>query len=428
MKLAHTFKAILVLLLMSAFAIAPASAARGDRDKDKDKGQEKAAPMFPNATRQDPEIKPVASINKQLQRLFDLNEEEKFDEVLTNGEAILAHKKAGAYEKSIVYQIMGFVYIDKDDYPTAITYLQKALDANGLPNDTHYQIMNQIAQMQMSDENYEEAEKTTARLLAETRSEKPELLATRGNVLYRLERYDEAAALLKKAIETSDKPQEQWNQLLMATYFDQDKPLEAAKIAEGLLAKNPNDKKTLMNLASIYAQADQYEKSAEILEKARAQGMLTEERDYRQLFAIYLNSEGKENDAIGVINDGLAKNILKPDADLYVALGQAYYFTDRPNEAIDAYKKAAGLATDGEAALNLARMLSNEERHQEAKAAAQEALKKGVKRPGDAWMVLGRAEFGLDNRAGLVAAYREAAKYPESKQAAEEWLRKNGSK
>ena len=426
MKLAHTFKAILVLLLLSAFVIAPASAARGDRDKDKE--QEKAPPMFPNATRQDPEIKPVASINKQLQRLFDLNEEEKFDEVLTNGEAILAHKKAGPYEKSIVYQIMGFVYIDKDDYPTAITYLQKALDANGLPNDTHYQIMNQIAQMQMSDENYEEAEKTTARLLQETKSEKPELLATRGNVLYRLERYDEAAALLKKAIETSDKPQEQWNQLLMATYFDQDKPLEAAKIAEGILAKNPNDKKTLMNLASIYAQADQYDKSAEILEKARAQGMLTEERDYRQLFAIYLNSEGKENAAIGVINEGLSKNILKPDADLYIALGQAYYFTDRPNEAIDAYKKAAGLATDGEAALNLARMLSNEERHQEAKAAAQEAIKKGVKRPGDAWMVLGRAEFGLGNRAGLVAAYKEAAKYPESKQAAEEWLRKNGSK
>ena len=424
MKLAYTLKALLVLLLLSALALAPALAARGDKDKDK----EKEPPMFPNATRVDPEIKPVASINKQLQRLFDLNEEEKFDEVLTNGEAILAHKKAGPYEKSIVYQIMGFVYVDKDDYPTAISYLQKALEANGLPNDTHYQIMNQIAQMQMSDELYEEAEKTTAQLLAETRSEKPELLATRGNVLYRLERYDEAAAILKKAIDTSDKPQEQWNQLLMATYFDQDKPLEAAKIAEGLLAKNPNDKKTLMNLASIYAEADQYDKSAEILERARTQGMLTEERDYRQLFAIYLNAEGKENEAIAVINEGIAKNILKPDAGVYIALGQAYYFTDRPNEAIEAYKKATTVATDGEAALNLARMLSNEERHQEAKAAAQQAIQKGVKRPGDAWMVLGRAEFGLDNRAGLVAAYKEAAKYPESKQAAEEWLRKNGSK
>ena len=33
---------------------------------------------------------------------------------------------------------------------------------------------------------------------------------------------------------------------------------------------------------------------------------------------------------------------------------------------------------------------------------AQEAIKKGVKKPGEAWMVVGRAEFGLGNKAGLV--------------------------
>ncbi|MBB5207686.1 tetratricopeptide repeat protein [Chiayiivirga flava] len=425
MKIAHSLKAVLVLLVLSLFVVTQASAARGDR---KEKESEKKEALYPNATRAEPEIKPVASLNKQLSKLYDLNEAEKFDEVLPLGETILAHKKAGPYEKSIVYQVMGFVYIDKDDYPTAIEYLQKALDANGLPNDTHYQIMNQIAQMQMAEEQYEAAEKTTARLLSETRSERPELLATRGNVLYRLERYDEAAEALKKAIAASPEPQESWNQLLMATYADQGKPEEAAKIAEQIAARTPNDKKAMMNLAAVYAQSDQYDKAGEVLEKVRAQGMMTDERDYRQLYAIYLNSEGKEAQAIDVINDGLAKNVLKPSSDVYIALGQAYYFTDKPNEAIDAYKKAAQYATDGEASLNLARMLSNEDRNAEAKAAAQEALKKGVKKPGDAWMVLGRAEFGLDNRAGLVAAYKEAAKYPETKQAAEEWLRKNGSK
>lgn len=426
MKTARTLKSLVVLLLLSLFVALPASAARGDRDAKKD--EEKKEAMFPNATRAEPEVKPVASLNKQLAKLYDLNEEEKYDEALATGEAILSNKRAGPYEKSITNQVLGFVYIDKDNYPTAIEYLQKALDANGLPNDTHYQIMNQIAQMQMSDEQYEAAEKTTAKLIAETRTERPEILATRGNILYRLERYDEAAELLKKAIATSDKPQDGWNQLLMATYFDQDKPAEAAKIAEEMLAKNPNDKKALMNLASIYAQADNYDKAAEVLERARAQNMLSEERDYKQLYAIYLNSEGKEKEAIAVINEGLQKNLLKPNADVYIALGQAYYFTEQPDQAIEAYKNAVKYATDGEAALNLARMLSNEERHAEAKAAANEAIKKGVKRPGEAYMVLGRAEFGVGNRAGLVAAYKEAAKYPETKQAAQEWLSKNGSK
>ena len=34
----------------------------------------------------------------------------------------------------------------------------------------------------------------------------------------------------------------------------------------------------------------------------------------------------------------------------------------------------------------------------------------------------------MGNRAGLIAAYREAAKYPETKQVAEDWLKRNASR
>ena len=56
------------------------------------------------------------------------------------------------------------------------------------------------------------------------------------------------------------------------------------------------------------------------------------------------------------------------------------------------------------------------------------ALAKGVKKKGDAWIVIGRAEFGLGNKAGVLAAYREAAKYPETKKSAEQALRQAGAK
>jgi tetratricopeptide (TPR) repeat protein len=282
--------------------------------------------------------------------------------------------------------------------------------------------------MQVSEEQYDAALKTLDRFLSETKSEKPDYLAMKGNALYRLDRFDEAAAVLRKAIDSSDKPQDGWSQLLMASYFDQDKPMEAAKIAEEMLAKNPDDKKMLMNLSSIYAGADQYDKAIEVLERARTKGLLNEERDYRQLYALYLNAEGKESQGIAVINEGLEKGVLKPSSEVYIALGQAYYFSDKIKESIDAYRKALPYAKDGEPALNLGRVLTNEEDYAGAKAAAQEALKKGVKKPGDAWMVIGRAEFGLGNKAGLIAAYKEAAKFPETRQQATEWLQKNGSK
>jgi tetratricopeptide (TPR) repeat protein len=427
MKFAAAFKTLLVLLLLALLASGNAFAARKEK-------QEKAAPMFPDATRVDPKIKPVSSLAKQMQKLNELSQEDKNEAAIAEADKILASKKVQPYEKSFALQAKGFAYInldaDKDTgaYDRAIPLFVQTIETDGLPNDMHYQIMYQVSQMYMADEKYADALKWMDRFMAETKSAKPEHLAMKGNALYRLDRFDEAATFLKQAIAKSDKPQDAWNQLLMATYFDQDKPLEAAKIAEGILAKSPNDKKTLLNLSSIYAQAEQYDKAIEILERGRAAGMLTEERDYRQLFALYLNSEGKEAQGIAVIEEGMAKGILKPSAETYNALAQAYYFTDKLEKSIDAYKKAAPLAKDGETHLNLARVLTNEERYAEAKAAAQEALKKGVKKPGDAWMVIGRSEFGLNNKAGLVAAYKEAAKYPETKQQAEEWLRKNGTK
>ena len=56
------------------------------------------------------------------------------------------------------------------------------------------------------------------------------------------------------------------------------------------------------------------------------------------------------------------------------------------------------------------------------------AIAKGVRRPGDAYIVLGGVELELDNRNAAIAAYREAAKYPETENNARTWLKSAGVK
>jgi hypothetical protein len=63
-----------------------------------------------------------------------------------------------------------------------------------------------------------------------------------------------------------------------------------------------------------------------------------------------------------------------------------------------------------------------EDRNAEAKAAAQQALAKGVKKPGEAWMAIARAEYYSDNIPGATAAYREAAKDPSTREQAQKAL------
>ena len=419
MRLATLLKTAVLLLLVAALA-APALAQRKGKT-------EKPEPAYPNATREDPEPKQSRRMQSKVKKMYELSQEDNAEATEAAAQEVLTSKIATPYEKSLAAQIIAVSYIDRDNYDAAIEYFEKALQENGLPNDSHFQIMYQIAQLHMSDERYDEALQYLDRFFTETRSEKAEAMAIRGNILYRLERFPEAIEALNKAVASSEAPQSSWYQLLMAAYADTEQFDKAGEVAEQLLQKDPNDKALIRNLASIYINADLNDKAMVLLEDAKSKGMLTEERDYRQLYQLYHFAE-QEAKAIATIQEGLDKGVLKPSLEVYRTLAEANYFSENIPAAIDAYKQAAAFAKDGEISLNLARVLYEEARWSESKAAAQEALQKGIRRPGDAYIVLGGAELEMDNRSAAIAAYREAAKYPETESNAKAWLRSAGVK
>ncbi len=347
-----------------------------------------AAQQYPNATREQPDAKASAKLSPKLQKMFDAYEGDDVAATTALADEIIANQDANAYEHAVASRIAGASLLNSDD-ARATAYLKQAVDFNGLNNNEHFESMLLLGQLQLQQEQYAESLATVDRFLAETKSQEPAHLVVKGNALYRLERYPEAAATLKQAVQASPEPKADWLQLLMGAYADMDQPAEAAKIAEELSAKNPNDTSVQMNLASIYMQNEQPDKAAAVLEKLRAGGMLKTERDYRNLYALYINTQGKEKDAIAVIDEGLQKGLLKPDYQTYNAQAQAYWFSEQPGKAIEAYQKAAPLAPDGETYLNLARALTNEGRAAEAKEAAKQALAKGVKKPEDANRIIG---------------------------------------
>lgn len=359
-------------------------------EKDNEQSETRQAePMYPQATREEPNLKASAKLTPKLQKLFEAYDADDGAQAQTLADEIIADGKANAYEKAIAARIIGSMLLNTDD-AKAQAYLQQSVDLNGLSNNDHYESMLVIAQLQLQEDKYAEALATLDKFLAETRSQKPEHLVLKGNALYRLERYPEAIAVLKPAIESSPEPRADWTQVLMAAYADSNQSGEATKLAEQIATKTPGDKRAQMNLAATYMQTDQFDKAAAVYEKLRASGQLTEDRDYRNLYALYLNAEGKEKEAISAINEGLEKGILKPDHQAYVALAQAYFFSDQAGPAIEAYRKAAPMAPDGETYLNLAKVLANEGRAAESKQAAQQALDKGVKNPDDAKKLLAR--------------------------------------
>jgi Flp pilus assembly protein TadD len=384
------------LMLATTAALAQSTRAEERRAERAAKAGDQAAERparFPDATREEPETKPSSrSSSTRLGKLSDAYEAQDVAQTQAIADEIIADPKSNAYEKSLAGRIAGALLIGQDD-AKSLQYLQGALEANGLGNEEHYEVMSIVAQLHAQEERYDEALATIDRLQTETRTQDPDIAAIRGNILLRLERYPEAIAALKPLAESPEAKPE-WRQMLMAAYAESGQGAEATRLAEQIASSTPDDKRSQLNLAATYLQTEQYDKAAAVYEALRARGELTDEREYRNLMASYLSLDDGQAKAIEVINEGLEKNILKPDYQTYVALAQAHYFGEpqQIDEAIAAYQKAAPLAPNGETYLNLAKLLANEGRIAEAKQAAQQAIDKGVRAPDEANGILARSQ------------------------------------
>lgn len=379
--------------------------------------------LYPNATRVEPALKPAQRTQRQLKRVFDLSQEEGKDaETEEAAKALLATGGVGIYEISLANQILAQIELERDNYPGAIAYYQAALEAGGYKNNQYYQILQNIGQMQFQEEQYAEAAATFTRWMDETKAEAAQIYALRGNAYYRLEQYEPAVTDLRKAMALQEKPDTSVSQLLMGSLFELGRAGEAAEIAAELLARDPQNVGLIRNLSAIYVNADQINKAIETMEGGLASGVLSEERDYVELSKMYRYAE-QDMKAAELMARAVQEGKVQPSLEVYRSLGEAYYFSENIAQAADAFGKADGFATDGEMAMNHARALVELERWPEAKAAANQAISKGVRRTGDAYVILGAAEFGLNNQSAALAAYREAAKYPETKAMAETYLR-----
>ena len=326
-------------------------------DEESKKAKQEEAPLYPDATRQSPEATAKGKNLKALQTLGEAFQNQKYTDVIAQADALSARADANAYEKAYAYQLAGASASELSDEAKAADYFKKAVDANGLDNNSHYQTMHNLVAVYYSMGKNEEALATLDRFLSETKSNKSEDQQLRAALLANLGRSD-----------------------------------EAAKTFEEQLARNPNDKTALLNAVSTYQAANQDDKATKLLEDAYRRGLLTEEKELRALYRNYMNAE-RYKDAQKVIEDGVAKGVLKDGPELardYMILGQNAYYNGSDKDAIAFYGKAAPMASDGEAYLNMAKILRDQGKTAEAKAAAQKALDRGVKKPKEAQAILGR--------------------------------------
>jgi Tfp pilus assembly protein PilF len=414
--------------LLLGVASSPAMARKSDDAKPKKEV------LYPNATRAEPKLdltseKDQKNLNEGLDAV-NAGDKAKAQQML---QPIIDGSKS-KYAQALALQGMASLHYNDGDYKGAISSPQRSLALGVMPNDTYFQLMYMLAQFQMADEQYQPALDTIAKWRAEGKKETADSYALEGNAEYRLGKYPEAIASINKAKSLTDKPQPTWDQVLMASYAESGQDEKAAELAKSQLSSNPSDPNALNNAVAVLMQAHKYPEAIQMMEKARAEGKLSKDTQYVNLAKLYLVTGQESADpapnatkAQQVLEEGMSKGVVKPDAETYVLLGQSAEIANNIDKAIGYYNKAQPIATDGEAALRAGRLLLSENKYSQAKGLIQQAIDKGVKHKGTAYMLLAESERGLKNKPAAIAAMKKAAQDPETAAKAKDWLKKTGA-
>jgi len=396
---------------------------RSAKDKDKSSKSGKGENKYPNATRAEPKLDMSASDQKDLNKAADLINDNKNDEAEPLVQKVLSNPKASKYAQAFAHQLQAQMNWEKDKSDEAIVEYRKAVELDALPNDAHFQVLYQIAQLQIQDEKYQDALATLDQWSKQTGAETADELALKANAYYRLDKFQEAIDTMKKAVAMSDKPNDSWTQILMASYFELNQYDQAAQVVQQQLAKNPTDKKLLNQLATIYIQADKPQQALDLMAKAKNDGLISSSDDYMQLAKLYAAAD-KYKEASATLKEGLDKGILKPSFDVYKLQGDVCVQAEDDPCAIDAYGKASPQAKDGNVDYQLGYLLFYSDRAKDAADALGRAISKGgLRQEGEAYLLRGDAENDMNQSSAALADWQKAAGYPSTKTMADQRLK-----
>lgn len=418
--------AVLALLLASPMAVA--------KDKKED--------LYPNATRKAPKLdlrsqREAKKLNEALDAAHsgDDAKAESLLQPLADGS-----ETKSKYAQAMAMQGLANLRYQQGKLKDAIKLMTSALDIGVMPNDTYFQLMYGLVQFYVADQQYEKAAAELQKWRAEGKRETSKSYALEGNIDYRLQKYDEAIAALKKAKELNTKEGNtsspaSWDQMLAASYAESGNTDEAVAMAKKRVAEDPNDTTSLRNAVSLLVQAQRYPEAVELMETARKNGAIETEKDYITTAKLYMmiaqNSDKPAPDArkaVQVLDDGLSKGTLKPGYDVYKLQGDATYLADDYDKALDYYKKASPFAKNGDLDVRRGQILANEGKNESAIKLIKSGIAKGVEDKGTAYLVLGAANANAKHRSAAIAAMKKAAQYPNTKDRANRWLKEAGAK
>jgi len=339
---------------------------------------------------------------------------------------IMTNRAKGKYLKATLFQMLAQVEWARSNYESALANFEQAVALDALPNNIHFALMYQIAQLYYMQERYDEALDKLDLWMCKVPPEKikPAVFVLKASIYAQKKDWKNVVPAIEKAISMSDKPKESWYQLKLASHFELEQFPKAAETLETMIQLWPDKKIYWVQLSQIYYKLKKDDEALSVIGLAYRRDMLDKQSDIMYLSNLYSNRDVPYK-AAAALQKGIEDDIVESDKKHWTMVADAWYAADEMEKALYGFEQAGKASTDGDIDLRRGYILVDMERWEIASEALEAAIEKGGfndRKAGEAYVLLGMSYFNLEEYSKASTAWGRASKYPKSKKAAQQWM------
>lgn len=326
-----------------------------------------------------------------------------------------------SYDEAMVLQTLGYLYTETENYPRAIETFRQTLATDALPEDMTHNLRYNLAQLLISEEQFNEGIEVLQRWLQDDDSPPDNAYLLLATAQYQVKQFTNTVRTLRTLISRASAPKESWYRLMLSAHLEMNQSQQAIDVLETLIVMNPREKSYWQQISALYQQQEKIFYSlavqmlAERLDLGDGQTIIRLADTYRYLSIPYksarLLTEAMDNNRI----EASFKNLDK--------LANSWLAAREYGKAAEVLARMARIDQTGETDLRLAQVHVSKENWQPALNALLPAIDKlDGSDQGRAYLLAGMAYANLEDYDEARAMLIQAAGFENERRRASQWL------
>ena len=363
------------------------------------------------------------NVNKKFEGVSDRFGNGDLDGAMQSLESMLEWNLS-KYEKAVVYQFMGFVFVQQNKIDDAIKVFSKTVDLNVLSNTQHQSTQFNLASLYGSREEWDLTINALMKFYEFEREPVAESYIMTGIAYFQKGLPLEALPYIHIANEKAIKPKESWLQLELAILFINKRYDEAIEVVKKLSTYWPEKEKYWETMAGTYMEMQKDANALAALSLGYKNNAISKAETLENLARLNLYLEIPYQAATLIeknIQDG---NIEKSEKNLRLLLG-AWTAAREFNKAIAVIDILAPITGEGKLYIQKAMLLNENGDWEGVKDATEKALyDEELENKGDVFILRGMAETELGYYDQAIESFTQAMEIgtETNKKNAEAWI------